>query len=223
MARPRVVGDDALLDRAMHLFWRSGYANTGIRELERALGLKAPGIYNRFGSKDGLFQAALDYYLDKVIGWRIEHYLEASDPLLGLRKFFDTTYSYISADRPALSCLLVNTSLEIGPRNIPVHGLLEKGVETLRTALGDNLRRAQTMGQVRADADVPTLARHLLLCLHGLTVAGNIETDKATLSRQVDVIFSALPLRQGPSAHTAEPEPNLPAAFEQDAHIGSGN
>ena len=194
MARPRSKDDATLLDQAMRLFWRNGYASTGIRELEHALGLKAPALYNRFGSKDGLFQAALDHYLDAVIGWRISRYLEAPEPLAGLRKFFDTTYNYVGPQRPALSCLLVNTSLEIGERNQAVHRLLEKGAARLSAGIRANLNRAQQQGLIRPDADVPALAEHLRLCLHGLTVASRITSDNAKLARQVDMILAALPL-----------------------------
>ena len=196
MARPRVIDDRALLDRSMQLFWKNGYASTGIRDLEGTLGLKASAIYNRFGSKDGLFQATIEYYIDTVIGWRIEHYLQAEDPMRGLRKFFDTTYNYISIDKPALSCLLVNTSLEIGAENAAVHAILHRGVDRLRAAFGDNLRRCQSGGHIRADADIPTLSRHLLICLHGLTVASTLDSDQASLARQVDWIMSALPLAE---------------------------
>jgi TetR/AcrR family transcriptional repressor of nem operon len=202
MARPRVIDDATLLDRSMQLFWRRGYAGAGVRDLEQSLGLKASAIYNRFGSKDGLFQATLDHYIDAVIGWRIEHYLRAADPVWGLRKFFDTTYDYISLDKPALSCLLVNTSLEIGPENIAVHAILKRGVARLRAALAENLRRRQAAGYLAADADIPALSRHLLICLHGLTVASTLGPDKKRLAGQVDWILSTLPSPDAPGNRT---------------------
>ena len=70
MPRPRTIEDETLLPNAMQVFWQNGYARTGIRELEQALGMKAPSIYNRFESKEGLFRAALeqhDYVLHRQI------------------------------------------------------------------------------------------------------------------------------------------------------------
>jgi TetR/AcrR family transcriptional repressor of nem operon len=194
VGRRRTREDEVLLENAMLLFWRHGYASTGVRDLEQALHLKAPSLYSRFGSKDGLFRAALEHYLDAVISWRITHYLQADDPLVGLRKFFDTTYNYIGASKPAIACLLVNTALETPPQNTAVHALLAKGAARLVAGIHANLERAQQQGLISADADLQVLAEHLLICLHGLTVASKIETDKLKLSRQVDQILSVLPL-----------------------------
>ena len=54
MARSPKFDDDEILDRAMSVLWHRGWARTSIRDLEEALEIKAPSIYRRFGSKEGL-------------------------------------------------------------------------------------------------------------------------------------------------------------------------
>src|ERR1700745_477848 len=127
MARPRQTDDNALLARAMPLFWRQGFGATGLRELEAALGPKAPAIYHRFGSKEGLFQQVLAYYLEAVVGQRTRRYLQAEAPLAGLRRFFETPYDDAAADLPPLSCLLVNTATELGENEALVGDYLRRG------------------------------------------------------------------------------------------------
>jgi TetR/AcrR family transcriptional repressor of nem operon len=194
MARPRSVEDETLLPKAMLLFWSLGYANTGIRELEDALGLKAPSLYNRFGSKEALFHAALEHYVESVVRVRIERYLRTGDALRGLRKFFDTTYDYMDAARPSLCCLLVNTSIELRSSDAKTAALLAQGRTLIRQAFGEALARAQQQGALRKDADLKAWADALHLGLQGLLVTSKVEPDKAVLRRITNSLFSTLPL-----------------------------
>lgn len=58
MARPAKFEDLEVLDRASDLFWRDGCDAVTIRDLEAALDLRAPSIYRRFTTKDGLVPAS---------------------------------------------------------------------------------------------------------------------------------------------------------------------
>jgi TetR/AcrR family transcriptional repressor of nem operon len=194
MSRPRSIEDDDLLPKAVRLFWQHGYAETGVRELEQALGLKAPSLYNRFGSKGALFQRALAHYLEKVVRFRIERYLQASDPLLGLRAFFDTTYDYVGEHEPPLGCLLVNTSLEAGAEDPATAAQLRRGSRMLRAAFRQTLRRAQRQGQLSREGNVGALADALHLGLQGLLVTSKVERDKALLRKRTDALFALLPI-----------------------------
>ncbi len=196
MSRPRTTEDAELLQNAMRVFWQNGYAKTGVRELENALGMKAPSIYNRFSSKEGLFQAALAHYLETVVGWRIKHYLQNPNPVKGLREFFDTTYNYVSETKPPLACLLVNTSLELNPQDELVAQLLMKGGQMIRVAFQENLRRAQQQELLATEANSVALSDFLHLSLQGLLVTSKVEPNKALLEQKVDVLFSMLPLTQ---------------------------
>ena len=192
MARPRSIEDDVLLPKVMLLFWRNGYAGTGIRELESASGLKAPSLYNRFGSKDALFQAALAHYLDTVVRWRIERYLRAAAPLRGLREFFDTTYDYISESKPPLACLLVNTSLEPNANDPDTAAQLRRGSRMIRAAFRATLRRAKEQGLLGARTNIGAVADCLHLGLQGLLVSSKVERDKSLLKRRTDRLFATL-------------------------------
>lgn len=207
MARPRLIDNDDALRHAMMAFWRGGYGATGIRELESATGLKASSLYHRYGSKDGLFEAALARYLDDIIAWRITHYLDSTrdtpDALAGLRRFLETVYDYISPRRPPLACLLVNTALEIGGQQKAVDLLLANGAARLRDGLQRNLEDMQKDGDLAPHADTAALSELLHLGLQGLVVSSRIEKDRAALDRKVDLILALLPLTHPvPPTHT---------------------
>jgi len=98
---------------AREVFWRDGYAEASVPALERATGLNRSSIYHAFGSKRGLFDAAVQSYLDEVVRPRLR-------PLVGADVEAGAIVGYLTGLRAALAradeiqgtsgCLLVNTS-----------------------------------------------------------------------------------------------------------------
>ncbi|NYH55331.1 AcrR family transcriptional regulator [Nocardiopsis arvandica] len=62
MGRPRSFDRDAVLDKAMRLFWERGYEQTSISDLTQELGISAPSLYAAFGDKRTLFEEAVARY-----------------------------------------------------------------------------------------------------------------------------------------------------------------
>src|ERR1700760_5031049 len=64
MGRPKNFSREEVLDKAMPVFWKHGYADTSVQELERATGVNKSGLYTEFAGKEDLFLQSLRYYLD---------------------------------------------------------------------------------------------------------------------------------------------------------------
>jgi TetR/AcrR family transcriptional repressor of nem operon len=62
MGRPPKFSADEILDKALPVFWRRGFAATTLEELETATGLGRQCLYNQFTDKQGLYRAALRRY-----------------------------------------------------------------------------------------------------------------------------------------------------------------
>jgi TetR/AcrR family transcriptional regulator, transcriptional repressor for nem operon len=58
---------EAVIASAKDAFWRHGYRQTGISELERCTGLSRSSLYHTFGTKRALFAAAVDVYVSESI------------------------------------------------------------------------------------------------------------------------------------------------------------
>jgi TetR/AcrR family transcriptional regulator, copper-responsive repressor len=87
MGRPRKFSREGVLQKALPVFWKYGFARTTLPELEQATGVNKSGLYAEFESKDALFLACLRHYLDtrnggallmaEPLGWgNIERFLE---------------------------------------------------------------------------------------------------------------------------------------------------
>lgn len=113
MGRTQNFDRDTVVRAARSLFWSSGYESASIPELEQVTGLSRSSIYHAFGSKRGLFGAAVQSYLDEVIRPRLrplQAEIVAPDAIItyltGLRGAFEALDSMPATH----GCLLLNSA-----------------------------------------------------------------------------------------------------------------
>lgn len=112
MGRVQTFDTDEAVRAARELFWERGYEAVSVPELEVATGVGRSSLYHAFGSKRGLFDAAVQNYLDEVVRPRLR-------PLQAHRVEPTALRDYLTGLRDALAagaasrlkgCLLVNTA-----------------------------------------------------------------------------------------------------------------
>ncbi|MEG2579016.1 MAG: TetR/AcrR family transcriptional regulator [Glutamicibacter sp.] len=167
MARTSAFDKEAAIQNARSVFWSKGFEATSIPELENATGLSRSSIYNSFGSKRGLFDAAVNSYLNEIVRPRLRPLLQdpvpsqaLGDYLRGLAAVFAKPESLPAAH----GCLLINTaSAPIAAEN-EIAAIISAYREELDEAMGRGLHA------LRPDLSVE---RHALLSdtITGLVVA----------------------------------------------------
>ena len=108
MARPRGFDLDSVLDRAMALFWRRGYAETSMADVYAATGLKPGSLYGAVRGKDELFRLAFERYAG---------HFRASLPgglegRAAIEAWLQVQVDLGAADPERRGCLIVNTIVE---------------------------------------------------------------------------------------------------------------
>ena len=101
-----------LLDRAVELFRRQGYTGTSTAELVAELGVNRKSMYAEFGSKQGLFESALERYDQEHLS-NVLAPIEAPDA--GADTIRDAFAGYAAASEGwerGRGCLLCNTAVE---------------------------------------------------------------------------------------------------------------
>lgn len=178
MPRPITFDKERVLNQAMMRFWRHGYTATSMKQLEAATKLTPGSLYNSFGSKDGLFLAALDHYVDTVIGARVQHFLlppyrvgdsDADAPLAGVEAFIEHCFSG-SEEHQHLGCLVVNSATELGPHDQVAREKINRALAKVLRALAKALLRAQQAGDLDQAIDTKQRAQMLGLLLNGMLV-----------------------------------------------------
>ncbi len=79
-----------LLDAARELFYAEGVHTVGIDRLIERAGVAKASLYSAFGSKEGLVQAYLDEYQERVLGRRRAAAAAAPDPVSAIYAVFDS-------------------------------------------------------------------------------------------------------------------------------------
>jgi TetR/AcrR family transcriptional repressor of nem operon len=182
MGRTRSYDEDAVLTGAMHAFRRKGYQAVSIRDLEEATGLKAGSIYNSFGDKAGLFDAAFAHYISAVLRARIDRYASSAAGLRGLRELFLTLLR--EPDGESFGCLITNMAVELGAE-VPRHPCLADGLATLKRAFTERLEEARAAGALHPSIKPLPAAMKLLALYHGILVLVRAGYDKAALKRLI--------------------------------------
>ncbi|WP_221586119.1 TetR/AcrR family transcriptional regulator [Microbacterium sp. G2-8] len=167
MARTQAFDRSTVVRAARTVFWRAGFEGASIPALEEATGLSRSSIYNAFASKRGLFDAAVQSYLDEVIRPRLRPLWEDPvDPdavivyLDGLRDAFADAGSMVGQG----GCLLVNTATAPLAQDAEVARVVADYRDELRDAIGSGV--AAFVGGAAAD-DGDGLAETIT----GLTIA----------------------------------------------------
>src|SRR5271163_915834 len=87
MGRPKGFSREEVLEKAMPVFWKHGFSDTSLQDLERATGVNKSGLYTEFRDKEDLFVACLRHYLEsqekrgfltrEPLGWKnVETFLK---------------------------------------------------------------------------------------------------------------------------------------------------
>ncbi|MEM8631395.1 MAG: TetR/AcrR family transcriptional regulator [Pseudomonadota bacterium] len=158
-----------LLDRAIELFRRQGFSGTSTAELVEALGVNRKSMYAEFGSKEGLFQAALERYRDEHLT-RVLAPIEAPDADdRSIRCAFEA-YARASRGRfNGLGCLMCNTAVERAALDPESGKMVAAYLARVKTAFRRALENAKAVGRGGGHADLDKIADFLTMSLVGVS------------------------------------------------------
>lgn len=192
MARPRKFDLDEALDQAVLVFWRLGYDRTTLDDLCAAMGINRPSLYAAFGTKEELFEKALDRYANGPDAYEAQALAlptarEAAEALLR-----GAVERQTGVDTPH-GCLAVLGATTHPDADSPVARALISARAAGEQAVRERLERAKAEGDLPADADPAALAAYLRSVIYGMTVRAATGATRADLERVVELALRAWP------------------------------
>lgn len=184
-----------VLDKALNLFWVSGYEASSISKLLDVMSLNRGSLYCAFKDKRSLFQEVLERYYQ---GCRSKLFMPTlvggGDPLESFREFFYRAFIHVNPSVRAKGCLLFNTVSELS-HNAPELADDASGyIIKLRTLILNKLERSQKMGRIDTSTNIETQANVLLGMLAGLRMQSKMgfstEELKETIDTSLERIFN---------------------------------
>ncbi|MBO9407897.1 TetR/AcrR family transcriptional regulator [Shimia sp. R9_1] len=179
-----------LIGRARDLFWQRGWAGTSLKDLEAELQMKPGSFYAAFGSKDALFELALNQYAsDGVAG--LNALAQDLGPLEALKRWPQIAIGNGAA--PAKACMLSKTLLELRAHNHPLAETASQHLLKMEATFAALFAQAQAAGEIDAAHNPKALARRYQSDLLGLRVSAEREgVDGVAIAQEIADDLGAL-------------------------------
>jgi AcrR family transcriptional regulator len=181
MARPRNFSREGVLEKALPVFWKHGFADASLQELEKATGVNKSGLYSEFSGKEELFLESLRFYLDRLpqlslltvepLGWdNIEQFLKLGPRTTDGQK----------------GCFAVSSMRELAILPPAAIEMLGQGRVQLKQLMAKNIEAE------KPKADVNDLAGMVLTFFTGLSLEQNLKSSRTNTGRKVDNLMRVL-------------------------------
>ena len=194
MPRPKSFDVDDALDRAVDLFWVNGYAATSMEDLVNHLGINRGSLYSTFGSKQELYELALERYLSTGQDRFAEMVTDSAVPL---REAINGLLHSSAKRTDHRGCLLVNTTMERNAIDERCLELTSRGFDELRAIL---IAAFESRRHELAVGLTPDQAADLVLvATQGLRVVGATESEigaDSTTQTVLDTVTPKPPVRR---------------------------
>lgn len=182
MGRPKNFDREEVLEKAMPLFWKHGFADTGLQDLEKATGVNKSGLYSEFKNKDDLFIEALRHY----IGTRKNARNMANEPL-GIHNIETFFKKLVANETGNKGCFCVNTMREVDGLPAEAQEILINHRKNLKQLFLKNIEAEKTKMSPEALTEIVSTF------FSGLCIEQNIKPGKtAATTKKIDEFLSAL-------------------------------
>lgn len=195
MARKIAFDYDRALDRAMSLFWKNGYAETGLRDLLKVMGIREGSFYNTLKSKKQLYLSCLQRYEDTVVRTRFQAMLSAPTAAAGIRSFFDTVLDCLDNPKtPSRLCMIAAMATSEVLSEADLRKRTERSLKDVEAVMQLRLSQDQEKGLLPSSLDSLTTALVITTYLQGLWRMALVDYKRPRFQRQIDAFLTGLGL-----------------------------
>jgi len=181
MGRPKNFSREQVLEKAMPVFWKHGFSDTSLQDLERATGWSKSGLYTEFRDKEDLFVACLRHYLEsqekrgfltrEPLGWKnVETFLKNGPLNKGEQQ----------------GCFSVNSMREFAILPDEANGVITENRTLLQRLLAMNIEAEESKMPPSAIAEM------VLSFFSGLCIERNLKPGKTSPTRKIENFMTAL-------------------------------
>lgn len=167
--RPVAFDYDTALEKAMHAFWEHGYEGTSMATLMAAMDMNKASIYAAYGSKEALFQKALESYVQGPASF-ISASLEEPTAAKVIYSLLTQAAGMLTDKGHAAGCLVTKGALACSAEAANMQALLSGYRNTIEVKLVQRFEQAKLEGDLAAASDAVALAKLVMTLHQGMTV-----------------------------------------------------
>ncbi|WP_426131021.1 TetR/AcrR family transcriptional regulator [Pseudomonas sp. DWP1b1] len=181
MGRIKLFTREDVLEKAIPVFWRRGFSDTGVADLEKATGVNKSGLYGEFKSKDALFVACLEHYFE-CREWRA---LLSAEPL-GWSNIEQFLRSAFATPEGQSGCFAINSLRDLSLLPTEATVVFAKNSVILKKLIGNNITGENTVLAPEAITDL------ILTFFYGLGIEQNIKNPRRAFDHKVSDFLALL-------------------------------
>ncbi|MCF0069550.1 TetR/AcrR family transcriptional regulator [Dyadobacter sp. CY261] len=192
MARPKKFDEATVLQKALNVFWKKGYAGTSMSDLTKGMEINAPSLYDTYGDKRKLFLSALQSYMRSHHDWMRGAVAEKKPVKEIIRLLLTSMVDETLDDPERRGCFMVNTVTEMANQDNQVLSLATENENEVHSILASLIRKGQETGEISPEKDADILATFLFVNFMGIRVVAATNSDKKQLGATLEMIISSL-------------------------------
>lgn len=178
--------EDAVVEKAMTVFWQKGFEPASMADLISGMGITRGSLYNAFGGKEQLFVKALLIY-DKNYSRALLAKVDAvADPKKAIAVLFDTIVTEATTDIGKKGCLLVNTASELTSRSEEINAIVRTGLRNFEVFFLRRIKTGKTNKQIPSTVNAEATAKGLMAMLVSIRVLSRGLFDESSLKTIAD-------------------------------------
>ena len=186
MPRSKDFDPTNAVDDSLEVFWRHGYNGTSMEQLVAATRLSRSSIYSEFGSKRGLFDRALERYLEIFIA-TLQPLREGG--IESIISFLGDLKGSVFLD-PEFGCLVVNVRSEFPANDSSFRRLHVRYARSIESGFESALATADLLGELAESTDLRLRVSHLSLMLLGLFVYARGNPNADATAKRVEALVA---------------------------------
>jgi AcrR family transcriptional regulator len=175
MGRAKNFSREGVLEKALPVFWKFGFADTSLKELEKATGVNKSSLYAEFADKGDLYLESLRHYLKKLqkeelltanpLGWKnIERFLKLAPCSLEGQK----------------GCFSVDSMNQFAVLPPAAQEIVSKSRASLKDLIAKNVEAEKPVMKPMV------LAEMILTFFTGISMEQHLKVSKTTMNRKVN-------------------------------------
>lgn len=165
--RPKSFNDNDALERAMRVFWKSGYDATSLDDLLRAMEIPRQSLYRVFGDKHSLFLSALELYGNRMAA-AITQIRQSNGPATEKVDALFKLWSEGVKSPESNGCMMQNTCGQSVMKEKEVVALLSGHQQLMTEALEKIIEQGKLEGNINISIDTIAVTRTIISSINGL-------------------------------------------------------
>ncbi|MBC3213262.1 TetR/AcrR family transcriptional regulator [Serratia fonticola] len=188
--RPKKLDRDDVLEKAMGLFWRFGYEPTSMSQLIEETGTKPSSLYAEFGSKEGLFCAAVDKYL-ATYGHARDVILEQDDFSLPqvIEQLLRTSVDWFTDTETPAGCFMVVATFGMSAEDEALFNQLSQPRNSAEKKIVECLELRVRQAELPENTNCALLGKYIANFIQGMSVQARNGATREELSGLVDIFM----------------------------------